>query len=131
MIETLVKSTVLGLEMVALATIVLGFGASVVISALAASANLKEGRYMTFRRNAARSTLVALELLIAADILRSLVLEPSMANLAVLAVLVGIRTFLSFSIDVELDGCWPWKRAELHSRISLKSESPPTSGELQ
>jgi len=121
--EMLVKSTVLGLEIAALATIILGFGASAALSAFAASASLKEGRYMMFRRNVARSTLVALELLIAADIVRSLVLEPSMANLAVLAVLVGIRTFLSFSIDVELDGCWPWKRAEFQSRLGRGHDS--------
>lgn len=129
MIEMLIKSTVLGLEMVALTTIVIGFGASVVNLALSGSANLRNGRYVPFRRSLARSTLVALEILIAADILRSIVLEPSMMTLAVLAVLVGIRTFLSFSIDVELDGCWPWKRAEL--RVRTKPEDDRSSASLE
>jgi len=40
-------------------------------------------------------------------------LEPSLPNIAVLAALVAIRTFPSFSIDVELAGCWPWQRSKL------------------
>lgn len=111
--EILVKWTVLGIEMAALATIVLGFCGSAIISAKIVPTDAREGRYVTFRRNIGRTILVALELLIAADILRSLVLELSLMSLAVLAVLVGIRTFLSFSIDVELDGCWPWERARV------------------
>lgn len=122
--ELLVKWTVLGLEMAALSTIVLGFCASVVISIFVVATDMKEGRYITFRRNVARTILVALELLIAADILRSLVLEPSLMSLAVLAVLVGIRTFLSFSIDVELDGCWPWERAKLRPCAGSEPRGP-------
>jgi len=69
--------------------------------------------YELFRRDLGRSTLIALELLVAADILRSLVLELSLPNVSVLAALVAIRTFLSFSINVELYGCWPWDRTKL------------------
>jgi uncharacterized membrane protein len=124
MMENLVKWTVHGLEMAALATIVLGFCASVVMSIFVVMTNT-EGRYITFRRNVARTILVALELLIAADILRSLVLELSLMSLAILAALVAIRTFLSFSIDVELDGCWPWERAKLSPCASPETRGPP------
>ena len=124
--ENLVKWTVHGLEMAALATIVLGFCASVVMSIFVVTTNT-EGRYITFRRNVARTILVALELLIAADILRSLVLELSLMSLAILAALVAIRTFLSFSIDVELDGCWPWQRAKVHARVGAGAQGPPVS----
>lgn len=107
--QALVTWTIIGLELAALLVIAGGFAwgaARVWIRACA------EGRYASFRRELGRSTLIALELLVAADILRSLVLEPSLPNIAVLAALVAIRTFLSFSIDVELDGCWPWERAK-------------------
>lgn len=116
--EILVKWTVLGLEMAALATIVVGFCASA-ISALIGTASSKDDRYGSFRRNVGRTILIALELLIAADILRSLVLEQSLASLGILAALVAIRTFLSFSIDVELDGCWPWEREKVRTKQRL------------
>ncbi|BCH25046.1 DUF1622 domain-containing protein [Mesorhizobium sp. L-8-3] len=123
--EIMVKWTVHGLEMAALATIVLGFGASATTSILAATRGVKSDRYVDLRRNVARTILIALELLIAADILRSLVLEQSLMSLAVLAALIGIRTFLSFSIDVELDGCWPWERARLRPCTTPEVQNLP------
>ena len=113
--QVLVRWAILGLEVAAVAAIAGGFvwsGAR----ALVVNARAKDQRHAVFRRGLGRSTLIALELLVAADILRSVVLEPSLANIAVLAALVAIRTFLSFSIDVELDGCWPWERAKLRPR---------------
>jgi uncharacterized membrane protein len=113
--QVLVRWAILGLELAAVAAIAAGFvwsGAR----ALVVNARDKDQRHAVFRRGLGRSTLIALELLVAADILRSVVLEPSLANIAVLAALVAIRTFLSFSIDVELDGCWPWERAKLRPR---------------
>lgn len=131
--EILVKWTVLGLEIAALATIVFGFCASAA-SALVGAAGSKDGRYGSFRRNVGRTILIALELLIAADILRSLVLEQSLVSLAVLAALVGIRTFLSFSIDVELDGCWPWEREKLRAGSTTYAASagnePPRKADV-
>lgn len=56
--------------------------------------------------------VLGLEVLIAADILRSVALAPSMGGLAVLAAIVAIRTFLSWSLALELDGRWPWQRPQ-------------------
>jgi uncharacterized membrane protein len=108
--EALVTWTIIGLELAALVTIAGGFSWSIAKSVIVYIRDIKEERYLSFRRELGQSTLIALELLVAADILRSLVLEPSLPNIAVLAALVAIRTFLSFAIDVELDGCWPWHR---------------------
>lgn len=110
----LVGWTITGLELAALASIILGFLWNAARGLVGAARRQGADRHVLFRRGLGRSTLIALELLVAADILRSLVLEPSLANVAVLAALVTIRTFLSFSIDVELDGCWPWERSKLH-----------------
>lgn len=111
--ESLVRWTIIGLELASLAAISGGFVWAVAKSLVVHLHEKATEGYASFRRDLGRSTLIALELLVAADILRSLVLEPSLVNIAVLGALVTIRTFLSFSIDVELDGCWRWERAKL------------------
>lgn len=67
-------------------------------------------RYRRLRHDLGRSILLGLEVLVAADIVRSVALAPSMGGLAVLAAIVAIRTFLSWSLALELDGRWPWQR---------------------
>lgn len=59
--------------------------------------------------------LIGLELLVAADIIRTVAVEPTLEGVAVLALIVIVRTFLSFSLEVELYGRWPWQRAESES----------------
>ncbi|WP_322889670.1 MULTISPECIES: DUF1622 domain-containing protein [unclassified Yoonia] len=63
-----------------------------------------------FRTQLAKSILIGVEFLIAADIIGTVIVEPSMDSLGVLAVIVLIRTFLSFSLEVEIEGRWPWQR---------------------
>lgn len=53
--------------------------------------------------------LLGLEILVAADIIRTIALEPSFSSVGVLGLLVIVRTFLSWSIVVELEGRWPWQ----------------------
>lgn len=64
-----------------------------------------------FRSNLGRSILLGLEFLVAADIIDTVAIEPSLDSLAVLAGIVLIRTFLSFSLEVEIEGHWPWQRS--------------------
>jgi uncharacterized membrane protein len=64
----------------------------------------------SFRKMLGRSILTGLELLVAADIIRTVVVEPTLESLAVLAGIVVIRTFLSYSLEVEIDGRWPWQK---------------------
>jgi uncharacterized membrane protein len=63
-----------------------------------------------------RSILLGLEFLVAADIIRTVAVEPSLGNVGVLGLIVLIRTFLSFSLEVEIDGVWPWHRRRFDSR---------------
>ena len=56
-----------------------------------------------------KSLLLGLELLVAADIIETVTLERTMENVLMLAVLVVVRTFLSWSLVVEIEGHWPWK----------------------
>lgn len=67
--------------------------------------------YGATRRRFGRAILLGLELLVAADIIRTVAIEPTLDSLAVLGVIVLIRTFLSFTLEVELDGRWPWQQS--------------------
>ena len=64
-----------------------------------------------FRADLGRCVLLGLELLVAADIVGTVAVEPGFASLGVLALVILIRTFLSISFGVEIGGCWPWQRA--------------------
>ncbi len=66
-----------------------------------------------------RSIVLGLELLIAADIIHSVAIAPTFASVGVLGLIVLVRTFLSWSLEVEINGEWPWQRSRFH-----KSEAP-------
>lgn len=66
----------------------------------------------TFRSNLGRAILLGLEFLVAADIINTVAVEVSLDSLAVLGGIVLIRTFLSLSLEVEIEGRWPWQRAQ-------------------
>ena len=80
--------------------------------------------YRHLRLYLGRSIVVGLEILIAADIIRSVVIDPTFTSVGVLGLLVLVRTFLSWALEVEINGEWPWQRTRLH-----KGE-PPGSDEL-
>ena len=65
--------------------------------------------YTDFRHRVGRALLLGLEILVAADIIRTVVLEPTLANVLVLGLLVLIRTFLSWSLVLEIEERWPWQ----------------------
>lgn len=62
------------------------------------------------RQHIGRAILLGLEFLVAADIIRTISVEPNLENVSVLAIVVLIRTFLSVALEVELTGRWPWER---------------------
>jgi uncharacterized membrane protein len=66
--------------------------------------------YETYRRRLGRSILLGLELLVAADIIRTVAVTPTFESVGVLALVVLIRTFLSFSLELEITGRWPWQK---------------------
>ena len=66
-------------------------------------------RYTVYRRSLGRAILLGLELLVAGDIIRTVAVAPTLENLSVLALIVVIRTFLSFSLEMEVSGRWPWQ----------------------
>jgi uncharacterized membrane protein len=66
--------------------------------------------YRRFRQSIGRAILLGLEILVAADIIRTVAVEPSFRSVGILAVIVVIRTFLSWSLELELEGRWPWQQ---------------------
>lgn len=65
--------------------------------------------YHQFRQDLGRGILLGLEFLVAADIIRTVAVSPTLEDVLVLGLIVLIRTFLSLSLGVELDGRWPWQ----------------------
>jgi uncharacterized membrane protein len=85
----------------------------VVISAGSPAVRLSHheaGAYRRFRQQLGQTILLGLELLVVGDIVRTVAAEPTFTSVAVLAIIVLIRTFLSVSLDVELTGRWPWRQ---------------------
>ena len=66
--------------------------------------------YRDLRKNLGRVILLGLEVLIIADIIRTIVVDQSVESVIVLGTIVLIRVILSFSLEVEIDGMWPWNR---------------------
>ena len=65
--------------------------------------------YRVYRQQVGKAILLGLEFLVAGDIIRTVAVAPTFAGVGVLAILVVVRTFLSFTLDVELTGKWPWQ----------------------
>lgn len=70
---------------------------------------LGDAPYLALRRDLGRSVLLGLEVLVAGDIIRTVASHPTLTNVAVLGGVVLIRTFLSVTIDTEVNGRWPWQ----------------------
>jgi uncharacterized membrane protein len=82
------------------------------ISAAGAIPRLRTGSaYRAFREQLGRSILLGLEFLVAADIIRTVAVTPDARSVAVLGGIVLIRTFLSFSLQLEVTGYWPWQKS--------------------
>ena len=68
--------------------------------------------YRPYRRDLGRAILLGLEFLVAGDIIRTIALSPTFESLGVLAIIVAIRTVMSFAIELDLTGRWPWERKD-------------------
>lgn len=103
-----------GVEAIGVAIMVLGGIAALVSYALAVlHADRRTDAYPLLRERLARAILLGLEVLIIGDIVRTIVVDPTMESVAVLGVIVVIRIILSFALEVEVEGTWPWNRWRL------------------
>lgn len=115
-VEVVIDGLTRGIEVAGIAVIVLG---ALVASAVFAR-HLVSGvefslAYRRYRGNLGRGILLGLELLVAADIIGTVAVEPTFHSLGILAFIVAIRTFLSFSLEVEINGHWPWEESRLRA----------------
>ena len=108
--EAVVQDVGKVVEAIGVAVIVAGL-----IGSLAAYAarSVRDGpddeHYHVTRRSIGRSILLGLELLVAGDIIRTVAVSPTFTSVGVLAAIVAIRTFLSFTLELEITGRWPWE----------------------
>jgi uncharacterized membrane protein len=104
------------IEIVAIAVITVAVLAAFFVGArMVRTAGLNEAVEQV-KLTVGRGLLLGLDLLIAADVIRTVTLEPTLVNVAALGVLVLVRTFLAWSLMVELHGRWPWQRDEQSPR---------------
>jgi uncharacterized membrane protein len=109
--EEFMADVVRVVEAAGAAIMILGAIGAFALTALRRSADTIEGRYETLRGRLGRVILLGLEVLIIGDIVRTLTVEPTLTSVAVLAAVVLIRIVLSFAIEVEIDGVWPWRKS--------------------
>ncbi len=100
------------LELIGVA-IIIGGAAIAAIQFVAAGLRTNDWRaaYELFRSNLGRGILLGLELLVGADIISTITAPLTFQSVGLLAGIVLIRTFLSFSLETEIEGCWPWQRS--------------------
>ena len=92
-----------------------GLWALLAFAVTAARPIARRGAYQQLRQRLGRVILLGLEVLIIGDIVRTIIVDPTIESVAVLGLIVVIRIVLSFSLEVEMDGTWPWSRWRLGS----------------
>lgn len=113
-IETVGKSMdVVGVLVIAVGALISAAGAVVRL-------RRKEPAYRPFRQQLGSSILLGLEFLVAADIIRTVAVTPEPKTVAVLGGIVLIRTFLSYSLQLEVTGYWPWQGAKMRQEKQIQ-----------
>lgn len=109
-IRTAIEAVGQYLDLAGVAAMVIGALVSIPLALRRTAGGEPPSVYRSYRQLLGRSILLGLELLVAADIIRTVAVTPTLESVAVLAVIVGIRTFLSFSLELEITGRWPWQK---------------------
>jgi uncharacterized membrane protein len=112
----------LAIDAAGVAVIVIGAVFAFVVTAMRLTRR-EDDVYRRLRRQLGQTILLGLELLVAGDIVRTVAAQPTLTSVAILAAIVGIRTVLSFSLEIEITGRWPWQKAAVTP--SPKSGSRP------
>jgi uncharacterized membrane protein len=107
-----IEKTGMAIDAAGVVVIVTGAAIAFVIAAVRRSRRGSDV-YRRFRQQLGQTILLGLELLVAGDIVRTVAASPSLTSVAILAAIVLIRTFLSFSLEVEITGRWPWQKREI------------------
>jgi len=110
-----------GFELVAAAVLVLGLALALVLAGRRyLSTRDGSASYRVLRQTFGGVILLGLEILVAGDLIRTVAVAPTLENVVVLGLIVLIRTFLSFSLEIEIDGVPPWRRAFVSGASVIK-----------
>ena len=108
--EEWMELVVKAFEVAGVAILAIGSAAALVGAAIALSRGNPQGAFERARQNVGRAILLGLEVLIIADIVQTITIEATIESAAILGLIVLVRTFLSFSLEIELGGVLPWRR---------------------
>ena len=111
MLKDTIDTAAAGIEILAVAIIVIAVAFGTARFVLHAQQRVEDA-YEQYRVHLAKALLLGLEFLVAADIVRTVALETTLMSVGILALLVVVRTFLSWSLVVEIEGRWPWRAAD-------------------
>lgn len=125
---TFFEPVTIALEGAGVAALVIGFLVSFILGAMTWHKASGEQAFSTLRRALGGSILLGLEILVAADLVRTVTQEPSLTDAGILAIIVAIRTVLSVSIQIEIDGVLPWRRALTTSGASVLADEMRRAG---
>ena len=108
-----IELLVMGFELVGVLALVVGVAWALVVFARSYFRDVaaRPQAYRQLRQGIGRAILLGLELLVAADIIRTVAVDPTFQSVGVLGLIVVVRTFLSWSLEVEVNGRWPWQAA--------------------
>jgi uncharacterized membrane protein len=113
-ILAIIEVAALAIEILAVSIIVIGtISATVAFLTRLRGQPERQPAFEQYKIRLGRALLLGLEILVAADIVRTVALEPNLTNVAVLGLLVLIRTFLSWSLVVEIEQRWPWQKEKV------------------
>jgi len=125
MVNFWIDRVAVGLEILAVVIIV----ATILVATAAYVASLARGgadagAYREYRHRVARALLLGLEILVAADVIRTVALDPTLQGVLVLGLLVLVRTFLSWGLVVEIEERWPWQPRRIDEGIARSGVGP-------
>lgn len=110
LIAPILKPLATGLEFFGVGVILIGVVSATIGYARDLTSDMKREAYDRYRANLGRGILLGLEILIGADIIATIIAPLTWESVGLLGLIVLIRTFLSFSLEAEIDGQWPWLR---------------------
>ncbi|HRI04822.1 MAG TPA: DUF1622 domain-containing protein [Pyrinomonadaceae bacterium] len=116
-IKKLIEYSALGLELITVVTLVAGSLFALIRFIFHLNMKADEA-YHRFKENLGKMLILSLEFLVAADIIKTIALEQTLNNILILGLLVIIRTFLSWSTSVEIEGHWPWSKRTPHAEAA-------------
>jgi uncharacterized membrane protein len=120
--EEVMADVARGFEAVGVAIIVIG-GIVAIVAGVKDFHNASKF-FVDVRRDFGKPLILGLEILVAADIVQTITVDPSFESVAVLGILVAVRIALSFSLDIEVEGMPPWRRVETEAKLKAAGFDP-------